>query len=61
MLFNDRHVDKKVIKEAGEKILLSKASLDDARIQLFHTKVSGTIALKCLKLPLHQLPSSNIL
>ena len=44
-------MDKKVIKEAGAKILLSKASLDDARIKSFHRKVSGTIALKCSKLP----------
>ena len=47
VLFNDRQVD----IEAVEKILLSKAILDNARIKSFHTKVSGTIALKCSKLP----------
>ena len=41
VLFNDRQVDKLVIIEAGEKILLSliiisEAILDDARINLFH-------------------------
>ena len=49
-------MDKKVIIEAGEKILLSliiisEASLDDATIKSFYTKVFGTVALEVLEAP----------